>query len=514
MLRFLKLFSISNYTNGISITMDGVSQTQTDVNPSATAQKTISGGVPNFIRLDSIPVNYIQQVETDLLEPVVFNDPSVGDGFCRFTLQNKGFLHSSSKLFLSLVPPAGNASAIPPLSVGIGAVIKKAVLKVGNQNLNEISEWQNLHAVKSSLIANELNKEREQYLTGRGVSHRFKYDATGTKAGRQAKHIVVDNGVEVGGAGNLEALDCLNMDGTSPTTLTESPSYAVDLSDLFPFLKTHQLPLYMIDQPINIELTFAPQSKFRAVVDSAGADANSNYSIDRNEVKFCADYIFYGAGDEMEQYKQANQDMTFSFVDYRLNSASLPTMTGAGGTPIVRNLGMANRMVTRVITCFSAEDGDPDNLLGGYASFAPLKTAVVAGPPVTGGIVGPFKYNLRYNDRFEFASDVDNSARLFSLLTDAESVPFITREEFSHEGSVLSTTETYLGRAIGGNGETGLAGGFFYNSTRLTGGRVGHRGIELHITGQMPAKAKILKSYCEYLRVARLRNGNFEIFNA
>jgi len=496
-------------------TMEGDSQPQTDVNPGASAQQTVSGGIPDFIRLDQIPVNYIQQVETDLLEPVVFSDPSIGEGFCRFTLQNKGFLHSQSKLFLSLVPPAGNASAVPPLGVGIGSVIKKAVLKVGNQVINEISDWQNLHAVKSALIANELNKEREQYLSGRGVCHRFKYDATGTLAGRQAEALLLDNGVEVGGAGaaDISPVEALNMDATSAATIAESPSYSVDLSDLFPFLKTHQLPLYMIDQPINIELTWSQQVEARVVVNAAGT-AGHAYALDRNELKFCADYIFYGAGDEMEQYKQANQDMTFSFVDYRLNSASLPDMTGAGGVTIVRNLGMANRMVTRVVTCFSGAAAEADRLLGGYASFAPVKTAVVAGPPVSGGVVGPFKYNLRYNDRFEFASDVDNPARLFSLLTDAESVPFVTREEFSHEGQVLSTGDTYIGRPIAGNGSSGLAGGFFFNSTRLTGGRVGHRGIELHITGQMPASATKLNSYCEYLRIARLRNGQMEMFNA
>ena len=54
--------------------------------------------VPDFLRLEQIPVNYIQQVETDLLEPVVFTQgTATSKGFARFTLQNKGFLHSHSK---------------------------------------------------------------------------------------------------------------------------------------------------------------------------------------------------------------------------------------------------------------------------------------------------------------------------------------------------------------------------------------------------------------------------------
>ena len=50
--------------------------------------------IPNFLKLDQIPTNYVQHVETDLLEPVVFTQGgATSDGFTRFTLQNKGFLH-------------------------------------------------------------------------------------------------------------------------------------------------------------------------------------------------------------------------------------------------------------------------------------------------------------------------------------------------------------------------------------------------------------------------------------
>ena len=56
-----------------------------------------TGSIPDLISLSKIPVNFEQNIETDLLEPVVFNQgSSTQDGFCRFTLQNKGFLHSHS----------------------------------------------------------------------------------------------------------------------------------------------------------------------------------------------------------------------------------------------------------------------------------------------------------------------------------------------------------------------------------------------------------------------------------
>ena len=102
------------------------------------------------------------------------------------------------------------------------------------------------------------------------------------------------------GAGAISVIKRIAiMDGANPT---QSPSYAIDLSDLFPFLKVHSLPLYMIDEPINIELTLRPVINHRVV--KITGTAEQSFVLDQNELKFCADYIYYGAGDEMEAFAQ------------------------------------------------------------------------------------------------------------------------------------------------------------------------------------------------------------------
>ena len=60
-----------------------------------------------------------------------------------------------------------------PPTVGIGSVIERAVLKIGNQVLNEISDWNHLQQVKSAQINNETQLAREQYTTGRCMSTEF-----------------------------------------------------------------------------------------------------------------------------------------------------------------------------------------------------------------------------------------------------------------------------------------------------------------------------------------------------
>ena len=131
--------------------------------------------VPDLLRLQTIPANLQQNVETDILEPSTFLEATTTTtGFARFDLQKKGWLHSHSKLFVSLVPAAGITTGVTfPPSVGVGSVVQRAVLKIGNQVLNEISDWSSLHQIKSAQINNETQIAREQYTTGRCMGTEF-----------------------------------------------------------------------------------------------------------------------------------------------------------------------------------------------------------------------------------------------------------------------------------------------------------------------------------------------------
>jgi hypothetical protein len=62
-----------------------------------------------------------------------------------------------------------------------------------------------------------------------------------------------------------------------------------------------------------------------------------------------------------------------------------------------------------------------------------------------------------------------------------------------------------------------MEGKMFYLGTRLTNGRVGQRGIEVHISGDFPDSGRVvdlMRCFCEYIRVARLSGGYMEVYNA
>ncbi len=480
--------------------MDDIDSDQTAPPPTKSSATPIPGqtdDVPDFLMLDQIPVNYVQQIETDLLEPVVFNQGSATtDGFCRFTLQNKGFLHSHSKLFVSLKATT-NDDNFPMPHVGVGQIVKKAVLKIGNKTINEIDSWRHLHSVKSAMIANEVQLERETYMTGRYVNHDFVY-IDGSRF--DSAGYGLSNNVEKLGSTGFEVPSWLALDASVPA---EAPSLQIDLSDLFPFLKVHQLPLYMINEPINIELTFYPTVGQRIQIQD-GSDASQPCEIVRDELKFCADYIYYGATDEMARYADRNKEMNFSFVDYRLVEHS--TSETALATGVVRNLGMANRLVPRIISTVSDTSQGEGSLLGDVNALGQKYE-----PSGVTSLTAPLRYNVKYNDRFEYTTAVDSNSRMFSQFTHAEGVPFVTRQEFSGESKAGGiTTDDFMGYPQ----NTELDEKFFYMATKLTNGRVGQRGIDLHLTVDPPATADLMRSFCEYVRVATLRDGMFEIYNA
>ncbi len=471
--------------------------------------------VPDLLRLSKVPSNLSQNVETDLLETSTFQEAtSTGTGFARFDLQQKGFLHSHSKLFVSLVPMAGQAgvAAVPP-NVGIGSVIQRAVLKCGNQTLNEIDDWNHLHMIKSAQIDNENNVEREYYTTGRVMNHKFIFDAALAagpvpREANESQFYGIDNGRDYHVAGGVEGALCEPMPfaqilAGSPT---ESPVYSIDLSDLFPFLKTHSLPLYMIEQQISVELHWAPTDDKRIQLSVAKTAATADYKIDTAELKLAADYIYYTDGDIMDRYREANKSLEFSFPDYRLSKSTISVAElGAG---IVRNVGMANRLCSRVISIVSDDTTGDQSILGPYNSICPARSAAGA----NGGETGAVKYNVRYNDRFEFPTALDNKAQIFTHFTRSEGVPFVTPEEFADEYPGL-TVKTYNTRAQ----SNFLRGSFWMVGTRLTTGRVGVRGIEVHLTqADMAALAAgyTLRTFCEYARLARLESGFLQVFNA
>ena len=456
--------------------------------------------IPDLLRVGEISSNQMAHIDTEVLEPVIFND--AGDsGFIRFQITNKGFLNPYSRICFSLKNnDTANAEGTLPVNVGVGSLFKRVCLKIGGKTICELDDFSNFYAYKSMFVAGEMNKEREQYLSGRIMSHHQHYlkgtaaaAAVGSYHGNVSREVSLDTGRDYA-AGNLEI--------NSFAELSKEGVFSITLEDLLPVFKATAIPLYLLnsDQPVQIELTLNPSvDRWASTVGTTNAAAQM--TINRNDCRMIADYTTYDLS-IMESYAAANPVISWTFMDYQLSKTSYATAGAAQST--IRNIGGAGRLVPRVFNCLSLNSDTNTTLMNKYTAQA-LENA--------GGVdYGKLTTNLKKNDKFLYPIDRSNTALHFHSVKDTEGfLPFITRDEYSGQGDTL-TGDTYMGRAQKGS----LSGKFFWNAYKVNDGeRVGSRGLELHNKYvSLPAGAYTGRCWIEAVKIAVLENGRFDCYFA
>jgi len=458
--------------------MEGGNSDDADIPETMVVREPVAPNVPDLLRVSPMDTTTATDIETSILDPVVSSDT-----FCRFVFLNKGILHSHSKITL-----AATAAADPtgrrffPLGVGVQSLISRCALKVGTKTLQEIDGYNYLSAYKDMFVNNEHQIEREQVQSGKCISHEFRYsNGSGTDGGpannTSAPRYGLENGRDydgtvAGGVDNLVMQDWASVG--------KAPVFQIALSDMFPMLKQTQLPLYMMEEQVSVELTFEPASDQR-LQRGPGVGAQP-ITIVQTEVKLIADYIYYPQ-EMMDAYRAANNVISFNHFDYRHSKVSV-SATSTSGTTQIRNLGGAGRIVTKVITGLQANLTDDQSILNQYHSISPERHYSFGQKPAAGNNNGSLTVNIKYNDRFLYPIDITNPARQFHNTAQAEGmVPFITREEFCAEGVGLTddTYEGYVQNSGDAGDEDGILGRFNWLSYRLNRNeRINSRGLEYY----------------------------------
>ena len=140
---------------------------------------------PDFLKAGPMESDVEQRIDTDILEPVVQSE-----SFIRFHLQNKGLLNPQSRICFSLKSP--DTESYFPVGVGIGALVQSATLKIGGKTICEVQDWGHYQGYKSMFLDQAVNKEREQFMSGRALSMGVVYD----DSTNNSKYVSLDNGVE------------------------------------------------------------------------------------------------------------------------------------------------------------------------------------------------------------------------------------------------------------------------------------------------------------------------------
>mgnify|MGYP000049952772 CR=1 FL=1 len=486
----------------------------------ALAPPSATGSIPDLIKIGSIPSNTAIEVETSVLEPVVFSQD-----FCRFVFQNKGILNSNSKIAIGVDDPG--VDSFFPMGVGVYSLIERATLKAGTKTICEVDDFSQFMAYQSIFMSSEADVEREQWTKGRCIAMDYDYLNPTTPASSKnmsntsASFVKQSIGREYDGYAGFTTN---GVTGTADYDLTlyphqqlrNAPVFQMSLDELFPFLKTNQLPLFMMKEQVSLELQFTPQatgaatSRRLCVEQGVSAGPASECDITRTQTKVIADYLYYPQ-EMMMAYQRANSTMSFSYMDYRSMKRTMARDGANGGQNFIQNLGGAGRIVNKAIFCVRDKSNSSDGLLNRYNAIPASVTYNQDNQDTSSA--GSVTTNLKYNDTYVYPIDVDNMARHFHNVVSAEGkVPFVSRQMYSNEVSTTGFVSTE-GHAQSAE----LSGRFFWQAIRLNKNeRVNSRGIELYqkiVT--LPAGTSYeLIAWLELVKMAQFEDGYLSCYFA
>ena len=490
--------------------------------PSSTPQ---SSQIPDLVRIGSVATDTAINVQTDILDPVIFSEREA-----RFVLDNKGILHSNSRITFSTdgdTGTDGNGRAFFPAGVGVHSLIQRASLRIGTKTVCEIEDYAHFAAYETTFLPPDAIKEREGVMSGRmmsiapvlsGRSASFvsaSNSASITERITEAESIQIDNGMNLVLQGaDTELWKPIERDTIPDPSRTifdyqkesNKPTYSIMLADLFPFLKTNQLPLFMMTEQVSIHLTFTPKATgviSKRVSCTNGTDLTQDCSLARTDCQMISDYIFYPQ-EMMEQYRQANANMQFGYVDYQFVKRTVSAAEYSGG--LIQNVGGAGRVVNKIFMGTQESDDGSDTLLNDY---------VAEGPAISTTTTGVVKTNLKYNDNFLYPIDVSNDARHYHNVFSSEGrVPYTSRDLYRGEGQ-LATDNVDTPGAVefeDFSAKLDLRQKFFYTAYRLNKGeRVNSRGIEVYDTRTTMAGSSTMRCWLQIMKVASLKDGMFSM---
>ena len=321
-------------------------------------------GLPDALRPSIMKSVSTMSVETNVLDPIVVNQ-----NFVRFVLERKGILDTGSVVTFALQTVFGDDGFLP-LKTGIHSVIKRAVLRIGSKIVAVTDEYPHYQTIRRQFKTVEEKSQKDMIKVGT-------MDAMCPANAQDGKYQIRDVIYNAG-----------NTDSTIPTEvrLTNQalgPIFSIKISDLFPMMRSVQLPLYLINEPCSIELSLNTQpngATFLGNIACSKATAtNTQVTVNLNSVKFLADYLMYN-DDSMNETAQRvmskeglmipYEDVISTVADYEALAVA-PVGGAKQGQSFSRDIGVSGMSVrSMLISSSSAATNSNNVLLGKYKSDA------------------------------------------------------------------------------------------------------------------------------------------------
>lgn len=396
--------------------------------------------LPEILKVKPMNTVDTMSIHTSILEPVVCNQ-----NVARFQIERRGILDINSAIQVGAVfqknAGDGDIYHFPPMRTGGHAFIKTATLRIGATAIATTDEYGHYHTMMRQFKSVEERCRKEGVLSGcvDGLEPSNLEDGglqpMNLGWGRTVTGIPETNAVM------SETNQIASTDTTAGSPEEVTAVFAIKLSDLFPMMRSVQLPLYLIQEPVSLEIQWSEKDLGVSYIRNNPGGAPSNTSglrIATTQVKFLADHLTYSDDRmaEMGAQVMSEDGLQMPYNDLILTSTatSQTAAPGAGGPPVRtdvnREIGLSSRVVKNIMWSdrVLAPADDREQLLGIYRSDAYCQ---------------PDQFNLRINDRLMFNRPVENESQKANYLSQVEGVELqVTSAEYSLDQNVEHNTTT------------------------------------------------------------------------
>jgi hypothetical protein len=345
--------------------------------------------LPDLLRTNVLQRPETQSIDTSILRPVNFNQQGA-----KFVFEKKGILDSNSHLQLKLkvstvngaVPPDLNSFvAYLPTATGALSLIRRAYLTIGGRRVSNLDNVGHYNTYMRLHFSNEYKKG--VIIPKQGGSDIFMGSTAKTPLAHSATSIRSRGwsspyGV-LGREGSEFGIDQQTGLMSEPQTRTTTklnqqikggedncPTFMISLSQLIPFLKGVQLPLFAIHQEVALNIEWTSDlvgERFEKEQSVAGAVLTQ---IVEKDCLICADYLFYpdlteDLADEI--MNKGGYDLPYNEILVQSNTITF----GAGNSKQDIQLAFGGKKVKSIVIQRQDIDGAglQINNLGNYNSL-------------------------------------------------------------------------------------------------------------------------------------------------
>ncbi len=369
----------------------------------------MSNQLPAILNVKTLPTISNMEIKTEVLDPITSSDSEI-----IFQLPKNGILDGGSFVSLAVTTATGVSDAFFPLNTGIHGLVKSAMLMSGSKVLASTEDYGHYATMVRQFETPEHRAFVEQVKVGNSCDRWCESDAGSANTLPPQKSRIIPKDLEY----NAGITSATVPSFVKPTDSDSStPVFNVALSQLIPFMRSRQLPLFAMKENVFLRLILNTQS---AITDGticcfpSGSGSSGVIKPSHVNIKFYSDHLYFLDGSMEATQKQifSENGLSYIYEDSVLTTTQIPatanpTSPAVQEQKVERDIAVSGRTI-RSIMIGEKFTGASHNLLGQYHADAEQTDTAI---------------NFRINEQRYYDRDIQSPSMKYNELSKVMAKP-------------------------------------------------------------------------------------------